>query len=93
MAFDESYDDVMELKMKKHFEDFCSIEEFPHCSCSDRWVEIVNEEFEHIKREYYIYDVEFICMNCEQSWIKRMNLRCYYDEFKLTQLPTGDEEE
>lgn len=83
----------MEKGIKEFMTDFFPDENFPFCSCSEKYVEIINEEFEHMKREYFIYDVEFICMNCEQSWIKRFNLKCYYDEFKLTQLPTGDEEE
>jgi hypothetical protein len=88
MAFIEDYDDVKYKELNKFMTDFSGIEDFPHCSCSDRYVAIVNEEFTHMKREYCIYDVEYICMNCEQSWIKRMNLRCYYNEFKLTQMPT-----
>ena len=90
MAYEEDYDDI---KYKEVMTDFVSVEDFPHCSCSDRWVEVIQDEFEHMKRDYFIYDIEYICMNCEQSWIKRIHLYASSYEFKLFQMPTNMREE
>ena len=97
MAYELDYDDIKYKELEKHLTDYSSVEDFPHCSCSDRWVEVISQDFEHMKRDYYICDTEYVCMSCEQSWIKRIHLDAKVYEFKLTQMPTlnidGDEEE
>jgi hypothetical protein len=97
MAYELDYDDIKYKELEKHLTDYCSIEDFPHCLCSDRWVECISEDFEHWKRNYFVCDIEYMCMNCEQSWIKRIHLNAFDYEFKLTQMPTlsieGGEEE
>jgi hypothetical protein len=88
MAFIEDYDDMKYKELNKFMTNFSEIEDFPHCTCSDKWVEVIQEEFEHMKRDYFIYDIEYICMNCEQSWIKRIHLIANDYQFKLSQMPT-----
>lgn len=87
-GYDLDYDDVKYEELKKHLDDYCDVDKFPHCLCSDRWVEVIQEDFQHMKRDYFIYDIEYICMSCEQSWIKRIHLDAKIYEFKLTQMPT-----
>ena len=91
--YEQDYDDVKYQELKKHLDDYCDVDKFPHCNCSEDYVEFLQEDFSHIKRDYFIYKIEYICMNCEQSWVKKIHLRSTYDEFKLTQLPTMEEEE
>lgn len=91
--YEEDYDDVKYQELKKHLDDYCDANEFPHCNCSEDYVEFLQEDFQHMKRDYFIYDIEYICINCEQSWIKRIHLDAKIYEFKLTQMPTKEEEE
>jgi len=87
MAYEQDYDDVKYRELAPFMEEFTSADTFPHCSCSVDWVEFVSEDFSHVKRNWFIWDIEYICMNCEQSWIKRIHLNSTHDEFKLSQMP------
>jgi len=62
------------------------------CDCHENHVELLDETVEHVKREYYWIVKEFICMNCEMSWIKRTYCVGKGDNWEITQLPTGEEE-
>ena len=40
------------------------------CKCDDRHVVLSNEDFDHIKRDYYEATRYFFCRRCDCSWKK-----------------------
>ena len=32
--YEQDYDDVKYQELKKHLDDYCDVDKFPHCNCS-----------------------------------------------------------
>ena len=63
------------------------------CDCPTHYVELIDEKFEHIKRDYYWIVRRFICLECEMGWIKRTYVVGKGDNWEIYQEPTGDDDE
>ncbi len=63
------------------------------CDCDESHVRCLDENVEHVKREYYWIVREFVCIKCEMGWIKRTYVVGKGDNWEIYQEPTGDDDE
>lgn len=63
------------------------------CICHDKFVVFVDEEIEHVKRNYYEVITQFKCSQCECVWNRVTWLVGQHDWIEIVKKPMDSDEE